>query len=209
MPLNPALVESLIQRATLPLVGAGIGGLTGGVFSDEGAGLRGMLQGAMLGGGAGLGGNLLAAIKPADAALMATLMGGGVAGLVGQRRVSPFAVEKMKIREMEKLDKQRKLREAEEQGLEKQQSLKEDVMNIQDLVKSARTALKNKQEKKASKTMTEAEFTEHARAFEHGMDVFMKQAGLSKKAVAQAAKVPVDKLALATMAWVTNETEAK
>jgi hypothetical protein len=232
--LDPGKIKALLQSATLPLIGAGAGGLTGGIFSDEGASLRGALQGALLGAGAGVGGTLIKQFDPSQAALAATLLGGGVGGLIGQRRVSPWSVEKMKLNELEKMEKRKKLEEEDEaartaaeeagippesvvgtgvdQGMKKEQSAKkESDMSIAEKANEVREALglNKRATAPAPEAMSDADFQEHANAFEFGIDSFCKDAGIEKKALAQAAQVPEDHLTLATLAWLANQTEEK
>jgi hypothetical protein len=219
--LNPATVRELLRHATLPLIGAGAGGVTGGIFSDEGATLRGALQGALLGAGAGLGGSIIQRFDPSQAALAATLLGGGVGGLIGQRRVSPWSVEKMKLKELEKIEKRRKLHAADEAekeervvgeaGMEKEQSAKESDMSIAEKAEEVRKALGSEKKTAAAEpeAMSDADFQEHANAFEFGIDTFCKEAGIEKKALAQAAQVPEEHFTLAALAWLANQTEDK
>jgi hypothetical protein len=231
MALDVAKIKKLLEHvAALPVIGAGVGGLTGGIFSDEGATLRGALQGALLGGGAGVGGTLIRRFDPTQAALAATLLGSGVGGLIGQRRVSPWTVEKMKLKEMDKMERRRKLRDedeaeeaklvAEEAGIpagataaeemmKKQQSAKESDMSIAEKAKEVRAALGTEKKAAAPEAMSDDEFQEHANAFEFGIDEFCKKSGIEKKALAQAAQVPEEHFTLATLGWLANQTEEK
>jgi hypothetical protein len=190
-----------MKPAVLPTVGAGVGGLTGGVFSDEGATLRGILQGALLGAGAGMGGEAIRRMRfqPETVGLGVTMAGAGAGGLMGQRRVSPWAVEKMKLEELEKRREQRKLREVLGISEEKEGAF----MATPD---EARTALK----KEAEQTkMSEVEFNDRLKAFDFGMDVFFgsEHAKMDKKATAEGHGVEETDLAPAAVVWLQKQTE--
>jgi len=219
------LIRNLLSHAALPAAGAAAGGITGGIFSDEGATSRGILQGALLGGGTGVAGTLglkaLESINAPTLALLGTILGGGTAGLIGQRRVNPWSIEKMKIQELENLEKRRKLQsedEVQDDGqtgpgsarnavgalMEKTESAKETTMSIQDRIKEARVALG--QTKKAS-IKKNAEFKERLNSFEFGMEANLKDQGFEKAAVAQAAGVTEAELAPRTLEWVTSQLD--
>ena len=210
MPFDPSLIYRLLGHATLPVAGAAAGGVTGGLFSDEGAEARGALQGALLGAGVGLGGKMgLEALKRVDAgdlALGGTLAGGGVAGLIGQRRLSPWVLEKLKLQEKEKAERWSRVHRPPRGGIDKDGSAKENGnMGMQEMLKQAREALNP--DVPAEKKAGAEDFDTRLNAFEFGMEAKLKDLGIEKSAVAQAAQAPEGELALRTLAWVTEETE--
>ena len=204
--ISPELVAGIKNFFTqhphlaAPLLGAGVGGLTGSVFSEEGAGgegaLRGSLLGAGLGAGAGLGLGALSKVTPGyDTALLGgTLAGGGLGGIFGSTKPSPLKVERMKLDEEERRAHRKAKSEKAEQ--EKQSSTKGDAAMVENNV-----AVQTKE--------AEAVNAERLTAFEFGIEAFCKEAQITSDQLAQAAGVSRVDLVPATVNWLTTQLEAE
>lgn len=166
-----------------PILGAGTGAITGGTFSEEGATGKGMVRGALLGGliggGAGLGAYGAHKAFPTAGSMTAAGagMGGGVGGLLGQSKVSPWAMEMMKEEIAEKRRKKEK-KEEEEMG--------------------------KKEEKPQVKEAEVKEAAERLLAFEFGMDRWCETKKVDKGHFAKAAGVEPHEFTIAARLWFND-----
>ena len=211
MAISPELVAGLKNLFTkyphiaAPLLGAGAGGLTGAVFSEEGAGQEGATRGALLGAGLGAGAGLgLGALRNAmpgyqTALLGGTLAGGGLGGIFGSTHPSAIKVERMKRDEDERRTRRRERLEKAEQ--EKQSSLKGDAAMAEQAAGPAGTQTKEAE--------VEAMTAERMVAFEFGMEAFCKEAQITSDQLAQAAGVSRAYLVPATVNWLTAQLAAE
>jgi hypothetical protein len=186
---------------TVPAMGAGVGGVTGGVFSEEGAEGRGAAQGALLGAGlGGLGaaaGRVLHSVVPSPehSLLAGGLAGGAIGGLFGQRRLGPLSVKRMERQEEERRTK----RDSKSQEDNKDKRDKEASMSATPQV--AREALKKEGE---DNEVLEA----RVKAFDFGIDTFCAREGIDKAEFAKAAGLKTsEELAPATIAWLTQQLQ--
>lgn len=207
MPIELSPLRRLLQllsehpMAAVPALGAGIGGATGAIFSDEGASgrgaLQGALQGALLGTGGALTGRALHSVMPTPehAMLAGSTAGGLLGGLFGQRRLSPWGMRRLELDRAE-ADK----REAARAFADELAKTKEAAMAEQTPIQQIRDSL-TKQAAAHDNT------PERLAAFDFGVDVYCQKTGLSKAELAKKAGVAEDKLSEGLVAWLNQQTE--
>lgn len=187
---------------TVPALGAGIGGATGAIFSDEGAAGRGALQGALMGAGLGAGGALTARgiqammPSPEHALLVGTAGGGLLGGMMGQRRLSPWGMRRL---ELDRAEAERR-EEAKALAGELAKTKEASMSDTQTPIQTIRDGL-NKQ------ASAQAEETERVAAFDFGVDVFCKKAGISKAELAKQAGVAEDQLTEGLIEWLSSQVQ--
>ncbi len=208
MPLELSPLRRLLQllsehpTVAVPALGAGIGGTTGAIFSDEGAAGRGAIQGALMGAGLGAGGALTGrAIQammptPEHALLLGTAGGGLLGGLMGQRRLSPWGLRRLEL-DRQEADRREAAKAIADQLNAKEASMSDKTTPIQQI----RDGL-NKQ------ASLQTEEDERVAAFDFGVDVYCRNAGISKAELAKQAGVPEDKLTEGLIEWLSSQTEA-
>ncbi len=161
------------------LIGAGVGGPVGYAFSDYGEEPRGSLQGAILGGVSGLAGGAIGraaqAATPTPAG--ALVLGGTLGGSAGGMLGRRQLSPWM---------------------------LEQIKANMQDKEKSKEASVNIREEiQKEAELVKEAD--EQTLAFDFGMEVFLKEAGMDKAEVAKLAGLQSpDKLAGASIQWLSE-----
>ncbi len=192
--------------ALASLAGAGVGGLTGALTSEEGEEHKGAIGGAALGAGGGaLAGSiglnarkLMEALTPSPekALLTGGIAGGAYAGYHGRAGL-PAWVKKRLMTQSDLAGESARDEDMNQLGLDKGASHMSDIKND---ASSARENLTKQAE-------LEKMAAEKIAAFDCGMDIYCDEKGINKEALAKAHGInDVTELAPRTIAWLNSQT---